>query len=174
MVEFVYNNTKNINIDHIPLELSYSYYPYAFFEDKTNLYPKSRSANELAKELRNLISIYQQNLICTQKLQKQAPKQDVKPCSYASGKKVWFNSKYIRIKQNPKPKTKCFGLSQVLDPVRKKAYKLESSIKQKIYAVFYISVLAQNTIRTKQVNKLLKLKPELNKREYEKYKVEVI
>lgn len=57
MVEFVYNNIKNRSIDHISLKLNYSYYTYTFFKDETNLYPKFCSANELTKELRNLISI---------------------------------------------------------------------------------------------------------------------
>lgn len=58
MMEFVNNNIKNISIDQISFKLNGSYYLYIFFEDEINLWSKSRSINELAKELRDLLSIY--------------------------------------------------------------------------------------------------------------------
>ena len=68
-MEFVYINAKNINTNYIFFKLNYSYYPYMFFKD-TNPCLRFYLANKLAKELKNLILIYQQNLIYTQKQQK--------------------------------------------------------------------------------------------------------
>lgn len=48
------------------------------FEDKTDLQFKSYFANKLAKDLKNLILICQQNLFYTQKLQKLANNKGVK------------------------------------------------------------------------------------------------
>lgn len=44
--------------------------------------------------------------------------------SYASGNKIWLNSKYIKTKQNFKLKAKFFGLFQVVYLVEKQVYKL--------------------------------------------------
>ena len=65
------------------------------------------------------------NLYHAQKLQKWAHNQSVKPRSYASGDKIWLNSKYFKIKHNRKLEAKVFGPFRVLYPVGKQAYKLE-------------------------------------------------
>ncbi len=58
MAEFAYNNAKNANTNYTLFELNYGYYLKVLLEDKMNLYSKSRSANKLAEELRELIEIY--------------------------------------------------------------------------------------------------------------------
>ena len=77
MTEFVYNNTKNTSISHIYFKLNYGFHLYVFFKKDINFYLRFCLAEELTKELRDLILIYQQNLIYTQKLQKQAYNKDV-------------------------------------------------------------------------------------------------
>lgn len=72
IVKFAYNNAKNMTTDHISFEFNCNYHLFISFEDETNPCLKFRSANKLAKELRNLILIYQQILLHTQKLQKHA------------------------------------------------------------------------------------------------------
>lgn len=57
MTKFAYNNTKNVNTSHMHFELNYDYYLRIIFKDKVYPHSKSRSANELAKELRELMSI---------------------------------------------------------------------------------------------------------------------
>ena len=89
-------------------ELNCAYYPVMPYKKDVN--PCSKSKN---------------NLHHTQKLQKQAYNKGVKPRSYASGNKVWLNSKYIKTKQNWKLEAKFFRLFQVFHPVEKQAYKLE-------------------------------------------------
>ena len=69
--------------------------------------------------------VCQQNLHHAQELQKRAYNKGVKPQSYASGNKVWLNSKHLKIKWNCKLKAKFLGLFQLLHPVSKQAYKLK-------------------------------------------------
>ena len=79
-------------------EFNCRYHSHIFFGNNTDPYSKSYLAKKLAKELKNLIFIYQQNLIYAQKLQKQANDKKVKLQNYAFSKKIWLNSKYIQIK----------------------------------------------------------------------------
>ena len=71
--------------------------------------------------------VCQKNLYYAQELEKQANNKGVKSWSYAPGKKVWLNSKYIKIKHNQKLEAKFFGPFQVLHSVEKQAYKLKLS-----------------------------------------------
>lgn len=72
MAEFVYNNARNASTGYTLFELNCGYHLCILFDNNTNPCSKSYSANELAKELKNLISIYWQNLLHAQKLPKQA------------------------------------------------------------------------------------------------------
>ena len=92
------------------------------------------------------------NLHHAQELQKRAHNKGVKPRSYAPGKKVWLNSKYIKTKHNQKLEAKFFGPFRVLHPVRKQAYKLEIPKKWRIHDVFYVSLLQQDITRKRQVD----------------------
>ena len=124
MVEFAYNNAKNISTDHTSFEFNCGYHPRILF--KKDVDPRSRLmlADELLLELRKLISFCHKNLFCTKTLQKQTYDKGVKPKNYASNDKVWLNSQYNKIKQNRKLEAKFFGPFQVLHPVEKQAYKL--------------------------------------------------
>ena len=129
MAEFAYNNAKNASTGHTPFKLNYGFQPQVFFKDDINPCSRSRSANKLAKELKELMDICQQNLFHAQELQKRAYDKGMKPQSYASGEKVWLNSKYIKTKQNRKLEAKFFGPFQILHPVEKQAYKLDLPTK---------------------------------------------
>ncbi len=141
MTEFAYNNAKNTSIGHSPFELNCGYHPRVSFKEDVNPRSRSRSTNELGKELRELIEVCYQNLIHGQELQKRAYDKGVKSCSYALGKKVWLNSKYIKTKSNKKLKSKFFRPFRVLYAIGKPAYKLELPTKWKIYDVFHMSLL---------------------------------
>ena len=147
MAEFAYNNAKNASIGHTPFELNCGFHLQVFFKDDIDPCSRSCFANELTKELSELMEICQQNLLYAQELQKRAYDKGIKPWSYASGEKVWLNSKYIKMKQNRKLEAKFFGLFRILHPVGKQAYKLDLPTKWKIYDVFYVSLLEQNTKR---------------------------
>ena len=90
-----------------------------FYKEKVNSRSKFKSADKLLAELWELIIVCQKNLHHTQKFQKQAHDKGVKLQSYASGKKVWLNSKYIKTKHNRKWKSKFFGPFRVLYLVEK-------------------------------------------------------
>ncbi len=60
-----------------------------------------------------------QNLLYTQELQKRVHDKKEKSRSYALGKKIWLNSKYIKTKKNKKLKSKFFGPFQVFHIVGK-------------------------------------------------------
>ena len=125
MAEFTYNNAKNASSGYTTFELNCGYHPWISYEEDVNSHSKSKSADELSAELRELMIVCRENLHHAQELQKRAHDKGVKPRSYAPGDKVWLNSKYIKIKQNWKLKAKFFGPFRVLHPVDKQAYKLE-------------------------------------------------
>ncbi len=119
IAEFAYNNAKNASTGHTPFELNCGYHLRVSFEENVNPRSKSRSANELAEELRELMEVCCQNLLHAQKLQKRAHDKGVKSRSYAPGEKVWLNSKYIKTKRNKKLESKFFGPFRVLYVVEK-------------------------------------------------------
>ncbi len=129
IAEFAYNNAKNASTGHTPFKLNYGYHPRVFFEEDVDPRSRSRSANELAKELRKLIEVCCQNLLHEQEFQKRAHDKRVKSHSYAASQKIWLNSKYIKTKRNKKLESKFFGPFWVIYAVEKQAYKLELSTK---------------------------------------------
>lgn len=88
MVEFMYNNAKNVNTGHTAFELNCKYHLRIYFKKNIDLYSRFCSAKKLAEELKDLMVIYLQNLLHTQKLQKGAHNKGIKPQSYKLGKKV--------------------------------------------------------------------------------------
>ncbi len=63
MAEFAYNNTKNANTGHIPFELNCGYHPRVFSKEDVDPHSRSRSPNDLAEELRELMEVCCQNLL---------------------------------------------------------------------------------------------------------------
>ncbi len=155
IAEFAYNNAKNASTGHTPFKLNCDYHPRISFKEDVDPRLRSRSANELAEELRELIEVCCQNLLHAQELHKRAHDKGVKSRSYAPGKKVWLNSKYIKMKRNKKLENKFFGPFRVLHAVGKQAYKLELPMKWKIHDVFYVLLLEQDTTRKGRVDKAL-------------------
>ncbi len=62
MAEFAYNNTKNASTGHTPFEFDCGYHSRVSFEKDVDPRSISRSANKLAKELRELMKVCCQNL----------------------------------------------------------------------------------------------------------------
>ena len=154
MAEFAYNNAKNASTGYTPFELNCGYHPCVSYEEEEILDPrsKSRTAEELSSELRELMIVCQQNLHHAQELQKRAHDKGVKPRSYAPGDKVWLSSKHLKTKRNRKLEAKFLGSFRVLHPVGKQAYKLELPKKWRIHNVFHVSLLEQDTIKKGRVN----------------------
>ncbi len=68
MAEFAYSNAKNASTGHTLFELNRGYYPRVSFEEDVDPRLRSRSANELAEELRELMEVCCQNLFHAQEL----------------------------------------------------------------------------------------------------------
>ena len=88
MVEFAYNNAKNASTCHMPFELNCGYHPRISYEENVNPRSKSKSADDLANDLRKLMIVCRENLQHAQNLQKQAHDKSTKPRSYALDNKV--------------------------------------------------------------------------------------
>ena len=84
------------------------------YKENIDLCFQSKLADKLSAELQKLMIVCQKNLYYTKKLQKQAHNKGVKPQNYASGKKIWLNSKYIKTKRNRKLEENFFGPFWVL------------------------------------------------------------
>ena len=152
MAEFAYNNAKNAITSHTLFELNCGYHPRMSYEEEVDPRSQSKSADELSAELRELMIICRENLHHAQELQKQAHDKGVNPRSYAPGKKVWLNSKYIKTKRKRKLEAKFFGPFWVFHPIGKQVYKLELPKKWRIHNVFYVSLLEQDTIKKGRVD----------------------
>ena len=125
MAEFTYNNVKNASTNQTPFELNCGYHPWMSYKKNVNPQSHSMSADKLSADLRDLMIVCRKNLHYVQELQKPAHDKGVKAWNYASGEKVWLNSKYIKTKRNRKLEAKFFGSFRVLHLVGKQAYKLE-------------------------------------------------
>ncbi len=170
MAEFAYNNAKNASTGYTPFELNCGYHLRASYKEDIDLRSQSKSADELATKVRELMTICRENLQHAQELQKRYHDKYAKPRSYASGDKVWLNSKYIKTKWNQKLEAKFFRPFRVLHPVGKQAYKLELQKKRRIHDVFYVSLLEQDTTKKGRVDEMtsrLKFKSDGNGKEYE-------
>ena len=152
IAEFAYNNAKNVSTGHTLFELNCGYHPRVSYKEDLDPRSKSKTAEELSSELRNLMAVCQQNLHHAQELQKRAHNKGVKPQSYAPGDKVWLSSKHLRTKRNRKLEAKFLGPFWVLHPVGKQAYKLELLKKWRIHNIFHIFLLDQNTTKKGQIN----------------------
>ena len=67
MAEFAYNNAKNACNGNTSFELNCGYHPYVSYEEDLNPHLKSKTAEELSFELRELMAVCQQNLHHAQK-----------------------------------------------------------------------------------------------------------
>ena len=85
---------------HMLFQLNCGYQPRMFYKKKVNSRSQFKLADKLLAELRQLMIICQKNLHHAQELQKQAHDKGVQSWNYASSKKVWLNSKYIKTKCN--------------------------------------------------------------------------
>ena len=59
MAEFAYNNAKNASTGYTPFKLNCGYHPCVSYEEDLNPHLKSRTAEELSSELRELMTVCQ-------------------------------------------------------------------------------------------------------------------
>ena len=65
IAELVYNNVKKASINHMHFELNRSYHSWMSYKEKVNSRSKSKSADKLLAELRELMIVCQKNLYYT-------------------------------------------------------------------------------------------------------------
>ena len=152
MAEFAYNIAKNASIGHTLFKLNCGYHFWMLYKEDVDSRFQSKLADKLSAELRELIIVCRETLYYAQKLQKQAYDKGVKPRSYATGEKIWLNSKYMKTKRKRKLEAKFFGPFRVLHPVGKQVYKLELPKKWRIHDVFNMSLLKQDTTKKGRVH----------------------
>ncbi len=68
MALYTYNNAKNTSTGHTSFKLNCDYHFRVSFEEDVDPCLRSRSANKLAEELRELLEVCCQNLLHTQEL----------------------------------------------------------------------------------------------------------
>lgn len=105
IVKFAYDSAKNACNGYTFFKLNSNYHPCVFFKDENNPSLRSCLANKLAKELKKVMLIYQQNLLYAQELQKQANNKSIKSCSYTLNEKVWLKVNILKWSkiENSKP-----------------------------------------------------------------------
>lgn len=82
---------------------------FLFFVKKIlNFYFKSKIVNKLVKKFEKLCTFLLKIFLLYIKTLKTSLYKNVKRKGYISSNKIWFNSKYIKIKQNYKFKNKFF------------------------------------------------------------------
>ncbi len=62
MAEFAYNNAKNASTGYIPFELNCGFHPRVSYKEDVDPRSQSKSADELATELRELMAVCRENL----------------------------------------------------------------------------------------------------------------
>ncbi len=62
MAEFAYNNAKNTSTGYTPFELNCGFHPRVSYKENVNPHSKSKAADEIAAELRKLMSVCRKNL----------------------------------------------------------------------------------------------------------------
>ena len=81
MAEFAYNNAKYVSMGYTPFELNCGYHPRVSYKEDVDPCSRSKAANELTKEIRNLMAACSENLQHAQEPQKRAHNKGTKPKS---------------------------------------------------------------------------------------------
>ena len=62
MAEFAYNNVKHTSIAYTLFKLNCKYYPRISYKENVDLRSRLKAADELTKELKNLMAACRENL----------------------------------------------------------------------------------------------------------------
>ena len=172
--EFAYNNTRHSSTKLTPFEANIGYHPRMSYEDNQDPRSKSKTAEEQAKNLRDLLAELKNNLQLAQDNQAKYHNRTVKERCYAPDDMVWLNSKHIKTKRNKKLEHKFLGPFKVLRPVGTQAYELELPKSWKIHPVFHVSLLERDTTRREVVDEQMAEQLEFEDDDMQEYEVECI
>ena len=70
MAEFTYNNGKNASTSHTPFKLNCGYHLRIWYKEEVDSYSKSKLADKLLAELKELMIVCRKNLHHAQKFQR--------------------------------------------------------------------------------------------------------
>ena len=129
MAEFAYKNSQQASTIMSLFEALLGYHPWIFYKDNCDPRSKSRTEDENAATLRNLMKELKVNLTESQQLQALYHNKHVKERTYWPVDSVWLNGKHIKTKKNPKLEHKYLGPFEILKAVEKQAYKLNLPAK---------------------------------------------
>ncbi len=129
-----------------------SYHPWMSYKDNRNLRSQSRTADENAAALCNLMKELKVNLIVSQELQALYHNKNVKEGTYWPGDSVRLSRKLIKIKKNIKLEHKYLDPFEILEAVGKQAYKLKLPSKWRIHPVFHVSLLERDVTKKEAVD----------------------
>ena len=143
MAEFAYNNAINASTGMSPFMAMQGYSPRMSFEEHADPKAKSKSGQEHAKDLEELMKVLKDNLKNAQ--EQQAKYHDKRHVfkQYKLGDYVWLNGKNIRTKRNKKLEWKAFGPFKIIKVIGEKnpqAYRLELPKRWRIHNVFHVSL----------------------------------
>ncbi len=81
MAEFAHNDAKNASTGHKLFELNCGFHPWASYKEVVDPRSKSKAADKLATQLRELTTICRESIQHAQELQKRYHDKHVKPRS---------------------------------------------------------------------------------------------
>ena len=119
--EFAYNNAKHLGTKFTPSELNCGFHSRASYEAELDPRSRSRAAGIEANALKELLTVYKNNLRDAQELEARYHHKSVKKRTYAPGETVWLASRNIKTKRNKKLEDKFFGPFEAIEPVGKQA-----------------------------------------------------
>ncbi len=99
---------------------------------------------------------------------------NVKRRTYRLENSVRLYRKHIKTKKNPKLGHKYFGPFEILEAVRKQAYKLKLFFKWRIHLVFHVSLLERDVTRREAVDQKIADQLEFEEGEKPEQKVDSI
>ena len=152
MSEFAYNNSRQASTTTSPFEALLGYHPRMSYEDNRDPQSKSRTADENAAALQDLMKELKMNLTESQELQTLYHNKHMKERSYRSGESVWLSEKHVKIKRNSKLEHKYLGPFEMVEAVGKYAYRLKLPRKWRIHPVFHVSLLERDVTRKEAVD----------------------
>ena len=89
MAAFAYNKAKNASNGQTPLELNCGYHPRVSYKKVIDPVSQSKSAEEVAIKLKELLTVCQKNFSHAQDLQNRHHDKNVKLRNHATSDQVW-------------------------------------------------------------------------------------
>ena len=152
MAEFTCNNTKNAITSYMLFELNCGYHPWVLYKEDFDPLLQLKITKELSSKLRELMILACKTFTMHKSFKNGATIRESSP------KAMYRVRRFGWVANTSKPsgiaswKPSFWVFFWVLHLVGKQAYKLKLPKKWKIYDVFYVLLLEQDTTKKGQVN----------------------